>query len=511
MRTRGLVLASLALALALTLDRTARADVLDDVRARGALVWGADQEGGGPYVFPRDDDSTVVTGFEVELADAIASEMGVKAKFHQGNWDKLPDLARTGEIDIVLNGYEWTEDRAQALEASKPYYVYALQLLVPKTRTDLTWETLAKPQSPKRKVGVLTGSAAEEAARSQLGDAVEVVTYDGNTDSMKEVENGKLDATIQDTPIVAFYGERFPGLVRSGDPIREGLYVIYAKRGEKRLIEAIDAALVALQKSGKLSTILARYGLLDAQQKRLEKELGPVDKPVDASAPPIKAGERKRGLRVVADYAGVLGKAALLTVVLSVASFPLAVILGLAVAVLRLWGPRWLRPVFASYVEFLRGTPLMLQLYVLFFMLPELGVRLSAFPTAIIGLALNYSAYESEIYRAGLQAVPEGQTEAGLALGMSRWGVLRHVVIPQATRIVIPPVVNDFVALFKDTSVCSVVTLVELTKQYSVLSMSTQATVELTIMTAILYLAMSLPLSFVARRLEQRLARGSAR
>jgi polar amino acid transport system substrate-binding protein len=122
-----------------------------------------------------------------------------------------------------------------------------------------------------------------------------------------------------------------------------------------------------------------------------------------------------------------------------------------------------------------------------------------------LGLAINYSAYESEIYRAGLQAIPKGQMEAALSLGMSRVLALRRIVVPQAVRIVIPPVVNDFIALFKDTSVCSVVTIVELTKRFSVLSMSTQATVELMGMTAVLYLMMSYPMSIVSRRIEKRL------
>ena len=123
----------------------------------------------------------------------------------------------------------------------------------------------------------------------------------------------------------------------------------------------------------------------------------------------------------------------------------------------------------------------------------------------ILGLAINYSAYESEIYRAGLQAVPPGQLEAALSLGMSRTQAIRRIIVPQAVRIVIPPVVNDFIALFKDTSVVSVVTLVELTKRFSVLSMSTQATVELMAMTAGLYLLMSYPMSIISRRIERRL------
>ena len=194
-----------------------------------------------------------------------------------------------------------------------------------------------------------------------------------------------------------------------------------------------------------------------------------------------------------------------MTVILSCLSFPLAILVGLLSALGRLYGRAWLRLPLTGYVEFLRGTPVMLQLYFIFFFLPEVGIRIPAFWTGVLGLAINYSAYESEIYRAGLQAIPKGQMEAALALGMSRLMALRRIIVPQAVRIVIPPVVNDFIALFKDTSVCSVVTIVELTKRFSVLSMSTQATVELMGLTALLYLMMSYPMSIVARHIENRL------
>jgi polar amino acid transport system substrate-binding protein len=194
-----------------------------------------------------------------------------------------------------------------------------------------------------------------------------------------------------------------------------------------------------------------------------------------------------------------------MTVFLSCISFPLAILVGLMIALGRLYGRAWLRLPLTGYVEFLRGTPVMLQLYFIFFFLPEVGVKIPAFWTGITGLAINYSAYESEIYRAGLQAIPKGQMEAALALGMSRVLALRRIIVPQAVRIVIPPVVNDFIALFKDTSVCSVVTIIELTKRFSVLSMSTQATVELMGMTALLYLMMSYPMSIISRRIETRL------
>ncbi|NUP10779.1 MAG: ABC transporter permease subunit [Polyangiaceae bacterium] len=489
--------------------RSARADDLDAIRARGTLIWGADQEGGGPYVYPRDDDPNVVTGFEVELASAIARELGVRAQFFQGNWDKLPDLLRTREIDVVMNGYELSAERAAVMEASKPYYVYGLQLLV-RDGDSLDWASLAKKKDPKRKIGVLVGSAADTLSTNELGDAVEVVRYEGNTDCMREVETKKLDATLQDTPIVAFYSPRFPALQAVGAPMAEGHYVLYGRKGETRLIAAIDEALAHLHERGELETLYRKYGLWNDQQKALDGLLGvksrsAPDAPHAEEPPPIRAAPRKRGLAILTEYGGVLLQSAGMTVLLSVLSFPLAIFLGLLVALGRMYGPRWLKPILAAYVELLRGTPLMLQLYFIFFFLPEVGLRPSAMLTAVLGLAINYSAYESEIYRAGLSAVPEGQVEAALSLGLSRWQALRFVVLPQATRVVIPPVVNDFVALFKDTSVCSVITIVELTKRYSVLSMSTQATIELMILTAILYLAMSLPLSIASRRLEARL------
>lgn len=103
----------------------AKGDGLDDVRARGVLIWGADQEGGGPFIFPREDNPQVMQGFEVELADLIATSLGVRAEYHQGQWDKLPEVLDRGDIDVVLNGYEWTPSRSERYGTSLPYYIYS--------------------------------------------------------------------------------------------------------------------------------------------------------------------------------------------------------------------------------------------------------------------------------------------------------------------------------------------------------------------------------------------------
>jgi polar amino acid transport system substrate-binding protein len=194
-----------------------------------------------------------------------------------------------------------------------------------------------------------------------------------------------------------------------------------------------------------------------------------------------------------------------MTVLLSVVSMALAIALGLALAVLRFFGPQPARAAAAAYVEVYRGTPLLVQLFILYYGLPNIGIVLSPPAAAIIGLGMNYAAYEAEVYRAGIEAVPRGQMEAALSLGMPRALALRRVILPQAFRVSLPAVTNDFIALFKDSSIVSVIAMVELTKTYGILAATTLRYFELGLIVAVLYFGMSYPLSIVARRLERTL------
>src|SRR5262249_34294968 len=152
------------------------------------------------------------------------------------------------------------------------------------------------------------------------------------------------------------------------------------------------------------------------------------------------------------------------------------------------------------------------HLMVLFFFLPEVTghlVSLPAFWAGVLGLAINYGAYEAENYRAGLLAIPRGQMEAALALGMSKGTALRRIIVPQAGRLVIPPVTNDFISLFKDTSICSGIAVTELMARYRTLTVNfPQMAVYTLVLTGCLYLLMSYPLSVLARRLERRQGKG---
>jgi polar amino acid transport system substrate-binding protein len=475
----------------------ASAATLDEIRERGTLRWGGDASGGGPYIFEGKENK--LTGFEYDLAEYLAGQLGVKSEFVQWEWEMLPHILERGTVDVVLNGYEWSENRERAMASTIPYYFYKLQLLARADDASIKdWEDLrAKPGEARKRVGVLQGSAAQRYIEKRFHDSVDLMPYAEVTMVMGLVEQGRLDATVQDVPIVSFYGPEFPGLHAVGKPEEPGYYVGFVRRDDDELCQRLNEAILKGLSDGTLRRIYVKHGVWDDDQLRLAE--------VAQNWPPQMAPPPSRWANMP-HYINRLLRAALMTLALSFASMPLAMLIGLIVAIGRLYGPWWIRAPFEAYVEILRGTPLLLQLYVLYYVAPRLtGVEPPEFLTGVLALAINYSAYEAENYRAGLLAIPRGQLEAALSLGMSTWTALRRVIVPQAVKIVIPPVTNDFIALFKDTSIVSLIAVTELTAEYRALTVShMQLMFEFVALTALLYMAMSYPLSLIARRMESR-------
>lgn len=501
MRNHGTIAA--AGTLMLLVASAASADALGQIEQRGTLRWGGDASGGGPYIFQGPDNK--LTGFEFELAAYLASQLGVKSEFVNWEWEMLPQALDRGGIDVVLNGYEWSKERESSWSSTIPYYIYKLQLMARTSDDSIhAWDDLrAQPGKPRKSVGVLRGSAAERYMVQRFGDGVDLKGYPEIINVMGLVEQGRLDATVQDVPVSVFYGHDFPGLHNVAEPVAPGYYVAFVRRGDDRLRQRLNDTLLRAMNDGTLKRIYEKYGVWNDEQERLAA--------VAQNWPPVVEAETSRWANFPY-YTSLLLWAAWTTIKLSFLSMPLAILLGLLVAIGRLYGPRWLGVPLEAYVEVLRGTPLLLQLFVIYYVLPKFtGVNLPEFWAGVLGLAINYSAYEAENYRAGLLAIPRGQMEAALSLGMSTRTALRRVIIPQAMRIVIPPVTNDFIALFKDTSVCSMIAVVELTGMYRTLfNDHPRLMIEFGMITALLYLVMSYPLSLVARRMETRFKKVTA-
>jgi len=484
---------SLVAALALLLAWSGQArdsGAVDPIRARGALLWGSDAEGGAPYVFPDPNDPSRLIGFEVDLARAIAREMGVEARQVQNAWDSLIPALERGDFDMALNGLEITPERKRSVLFSLPYYVYTEQLAVRRGDERIRGVN----DLPGRRVGTLSGSVAQEILHKIPN--VEIRIYTGQAEPYEDLAIGRLDAVLMDSPIAAYYAKPNPALAYAGPPVGEGEYGIAIRKPDDALKQRIDGILEKLSRSGELRTIYEKWGLWNADQETLR---GRIESPSQA----VDLEESRRA--PLHAFLPTLLKGAGITVGISVVSMILAVTLGLLLTLLRLYGTRWMSALATAYVEFYRGTPLLIQLYILYYGLPNIGITLSPLAAAFIGLGMCYAAYEAELYRAGINSVPKGQMESALSLGMSRNRALRWVVLPQALRIATPGITNDFIALFKDSSLVSVIAMVELTKTYNILAATTLRFFELGLVVAVLYFAMSYPLSLLARRLEAKL------
>jgi polar amino acid transport system substrate-binding protein len=452
------------------------------VRAQGELRWAGDLQGGEPYVFRDPRHPSKLVGFEVELARALVRELGVRERFVQNDWSSLVPSLERGDFDAIINGLEDTPVLRGRILLSKPYFTFAEQLVV---RRGSPRRTLAQLEG--RRVGTLASSLAHSILRAH--PRIEIILYGGQEEPYRDLQLGRTDAVLLDSVIAVRYGLTKPDLELADPDVARGAYVIGLRKGDGDLLEAVDAALSKLDAVGELKAIYARWHLP-----------APVALAPAADEPP----PARFDLAQVALFL----RGACVTLVVSFLAMALAVPLGLALALARLYGGPVARLGAHAYVELWRGTPVLLQLYILYYGLAPV-IHLPALSAAILGLGLNYGAYEAEVHRAALLAIPPGQGEAAAALGLSRWQTLRLVLLPQALRTALPSMTNDLISLLKDSSLVSVITVVELTKQMTITAVDVRSWALPGALCAGLYFAVSYPLARLAARLEERLG-GSA-
>jgi polar amino acid transport system permease protein len=216
-------------------------------------------------------------------------------------------------------------------------------------------------------------------------------------------------------------------------------------------------------------------------------------------------------LQDMTEFLPYLMAGAWVTIKLTVVSMFFALILGLILGMSRAAERAWLRIPAAVFIDIMRGTPLILQIFYIYYALPLVGIELEAFLSGTIALSLNYAAYLGEVFRSGIQAVPKGQWEASRSLGLPMGLTMRKIVLPQALRIVIPPAGNYFISLFKDSALVSVISLSELMRSGQLLAATTYKHFEIFTMVAIIYLAISYPASWLVTWLEHNFRIGRAR
>jgi polar amino acid transport system substrate-binding protein len=464
--------------------------------------WAGDPEGGAPFVeaSPTDPDSLV--GFDVEIADLIARGLGRLPRFVTIQFASIDQSVARGDAELGLSGIEDTPARRAAMAVTVPYYEFR-EVLSVRDSDRRQFRTLKDLSG--RRVATLGGTIAYEILlRAEQEYGITAVAYEDDVHPYSDLVLGRVDAVLLDNVLAERRKTAVPGYTIQPDSVATSHYVGVLSASNTVLRDRANEILRAAMSDGTLERILRKWNVWNDDQAPLYQRVLAND-PI----PPIvglddaDAMINRSWWAASMVYLPALLRASVVTISLSCLSMALAVALGVLIASGRVYGSRVLRVALTGYVELMRGTPVLLQLFVLYYGIAS-AVRLPAFVAAFLGLALNYAAYESEIYRSALEAVSVGQLEAARTLGFTERQVLTLIRGPQAFRLALAPMTNDFVALLKDSSLVSVLTVMELTKQTQIFATNIGSWVVPGTLCAALYLAMSLPLSGLARWLEQR-------
>lgn len=444
-----------------------------------------------PFSF-HESDSNELTGFDVEVIKAVAKEAGWRIEFVETTFDAIFAALDAGRIDVIANQVTDNPER-QARYGLSDTYTFSRGVIVVKAgNTDITELSDLKGKTTAQSRTSNYAQIAEDA-----GAKVEGV--EGFAQAAALVAQGRVDALINDNLAALDYlnttgsdAIEISGTV--GDEVSEQKLAF--RKDDTELLQQANAALAALKADGTLAEISEKYFKIDVT----------VENSGDAD---LSGGRAVRSdAEVVRDAAWPMFRALLIaTIPITIISFAIGLLLAVAAALANISGHRILSGIARAYISIIRGTPLLVQLFIVFYGLPEIGIDLPPWPSAIIALSLNVGGYAAEIVRSAILSVPKGQFEAASTLGMGYWQTLRRIVFPQAARTAVPPLSNTLISLLKDTSLLSVVLVTELFREAVNAASTAQIFFPLYLTAAVYYWVVCAGLAAVQGRVETRLNR----
>jgi His/Glu/Gln/Arg/opine family amino acid ABC transporter permease subunit len=461
----------------------------NQVKSSGVLRVGTE----GVYSpFSYHDAATdELVGYDVDVAKAVADKLGVKAEFVETPWDSIFAALEANRFDIVANEVTINDERKAKYDLSEPYSVG--EGVIVTRADDNSIKTLAD----------LKGKVAAENATSNWSEiarkaGARVESVEGFTQAIKLLNQGRVDVVVNDSiAVYAYLAETGDKTVKIAGNVGEKSEQGFAARKNSGLLPDLNKALDELRADGTLAEI---------SQKYLKANASGAPGPSGAQAAPRSTWQ------LILDSLGPLAKAAITkTIPLTIISFVIGLVLALVVALARLSSNVVVSNIARFYISVIRGTPLLVQLFIVFFALPELGIRIDPFPAAVIAFSLNVGGYAAEIIRGAIQSIPKGQWEAAETIGLDYLGSLRRIILPQATRVAVPPLSNTLISLVKDTSLASTILVTELLRQAQIIAAPTFEFFALYGTAAVYYWVICLVLSFGQSRLERRLERYVAR
>ena len=439
-----------------------------------------------PFVFQ--DDSNQYTGIDMELIKAIAKDQGFTVEVTNPGFDAAINSVQTGQADGIIAGMSVTDARKKTFDYSDPYYTANSILAVKDSSNIKSYEELKG-----KTVGVKTGTASQtflEENKSKYGYSIK--TFSDAASMYDSLNTGSVAAVMDDEPVVKYAIKQGKNLKTPIEGTPSGQVAFAVKKGSNpELIEMFNNGLANLKESGKYQEILDKY--LASEEKE-----STVDESTIWGLLQNNYQELLKGLGV--------------TIALALISFAIAMVIGIIFGMFSVSPYKPLRWIAEIFVDVIRGIPLMIVAAFIFWGIPNLiesmtGQQspINAFVAGTIALSLNAGAYIAEIVRGGIQAVPVGQMEASRSLGISYSKTMRKIILPQATKIMLPNFVNQFVIALKDTTIVSAIGLAELFKTGKDIIARNYQSFRMYAILAVLYLIIITLLTRLAKRLEKRI------
>lgn len=447
---------------------------LQEVKDKGTLVVGLSADY-PPYEFHQTiKGKDQVVGFDISIAKKIASDMGVSLDIKEMGFDSLLGALKTGKIDLIISGMSPTPERLKEVDFSNPYMTVEQKVVIRKNDVDKFKTT---QDFNGKKVGAQKQTTQEELAQNELTGS-SVVSLQKVPDLILNLKSNKIDGVVLEGPVADAYVSQDKAL-RISD--------ISFVNGEKETAIAMQKGATSLknQVNSSIKTIQDDNLLKDYQKEANELMF------------------QKDGF--FAQYGSYFVKGTLYTIALAAIGVFFGAIFGAFLAILKLANTRWLRWPATWYIEFIRGTPLLVQIFIVFFGTQVFGLNLSAFASGCIALTLNSAAYVAEIIRAGISAVNKGQMEAARSLGMTRGAAMRYIILPQAIKNILPALGNEFVTVIKESSVVSIIGVSELMFMTGVVQGASFKPFIPLIITSLIYFALTFSLSRLLGVAERRM------
>lgn len=439
-----------------------------------------------PYEFHKViNGKDEIVGFDIAIAREIAKDLGAELVIEDMGFDGLLPALQSGRVDLVISGMTPTDERKKSIDFSESYYKSKQVIMVRNVDKDKYPDMKALENA---KIGVQKGSIQETIGQKIPG--AKLTSLDKISDIVLQLQTKRVDAAIVEDTVAAGYLDDMIGLAPAVPDEEQVEAAIGIRKGNTELLTAVNQTLERLKSEDKINQMVTDASLLMADRVNKSQNI----------------------FEVFWQYKSFYATGIGYTLLLSALGVLFGVIIGLIICLFRLHNMAVLRWIGTAYVEVIRGTPMLVQLMIIYYGVSlTFGINFSALQAGIMTLSINSGAYLAEIFRAGIQGVDRGQLEAARSLGMGRGAAMRYIILPQAFKAVLPAIGNEFVTIIKESSIISVIGMVDIMYQASVVKNITYQGMNPFLIAAAIYFVMTFILSKLLGRLERKLGASDRR